>query len=90
MKKLLTIAVALGIAIAPAYAARDAIRIVGSSTVYPFTTTVAEQFGKKIGVTTPIVEATGTGGGIKMFCEGAGEDTPDALNASRPMKDTEK
>lgn len=90
MKKLLTIAVALGIAIAPAYAARDQIRIVGSSTVYPFTTTVAEQFGNKTGASTPIVEATGTGGGVKMFCEGAGEDTPDAVNASRPMKDTEK
>lgn len=72
-----------------AYAARDTIRIVGSSTVYPFTTTVAEQFGKKTGAPTPIVEATGTGGGIKMFCEGAGIDTPDAVNASRPMKQTE-
>lgn len=72
-----------------AYAARDTIRIVGSSTVYPFTTTVAEQFAKKSGAPTPIVEATGTGGGIKMFCEGAGEDTPDAVNASRPMKQTE-
>lgn len=90
MKKFITIAVALGLAIAPAYAARDQIRIVGSSTVYPFTTTVAEQFGKKTGASTPIVEATGTGGGIKMFCAGTGEDTPDAVNASRPMKDTEK
>lgn len=73
-----------------AYAARDQIRIVGSSTVYPFTTTVAENFGKKTGAKTPIVEATGTGGGIKMFCEGNGEDTPDAVNASRPMKDEER
>lgn len=72
-----------------AYAARDTIRVVGSSTVYPFTTTVAEQFGKKTGAQTPIVEATGTGGGIKMFCEGVGETTPDAVNASRPMKQTE-
>ena len=71
------------------YAARDTIRIVGSSTVYPFTTTVAEQFGKKSGSQTPIVESTGTGGGIKMFCEGVGENTPDAVNASRPMKQTE-
>lgn len=90
MKKLLSIAVALGIAIAPAYAARDTIRIVGSSTVYPFTTTVAENFGKKTGAPTPIVEATGTGGGMKMFCEGASEDTPDAVNASRQIKDAEK
>ena len=72
------------------YAARDTIRVVGSSTVYPFTTTVAEQFGKKTGAPTPIVEATGTGGGIKMFCEGASVDTPDAVNASRPIKDAEK
>ena len=73
-----------------AYASRDTIRIVGSSTVYPFTTTVAEQFAKRTGAPTPIVEATGTGGGIKLFCAGAGEDTPDAVNASRPMKDAEK
>ena len=73
-----------------AYASRDTIRIVGSSTVYPFTTTVAEQFAKKSGASAPIVEATGTGGGIKLFCAGAGEDTPDAVNASRPMKDAEK
>lgn len=73
-----------------AYASRDTIRIVGSSTVYPFTTTVAEQFGKKIGAQTPIVESTGTGGGIKLFCAGTGEDTPDAVNASRAIKDTEK
>ena len=73
-----------------AYAARDTIRVVGSSTVYPFTTTVAEQFGKKIGVKTPIVESTGTGGGIKLFCAGTGDEHPDAVNASRAIKDTEK
>lgn len=89
MNKLLAIIIAMSI-ITPAFAARDTIRIVGSSTVYPFTTTVAEQFGNKNNVQTPIIEATGTGGGIKMFCEGSGEDTPDAVNASRPMKDTEK
>ena len=72
-----------------AYAARDTVRIVGSSTVYPFTTIVAENFGKKTGAPTPIVESTGTGGGIKMFCEGVGEDMPDAVNASRPMKQGE-
>lgn len=66
------------------------IRIVGSSTVYPFTTTVAEQFAKKNGVAAPIVESTGTGGGVKLFCAGDGADTPDAVNASRPMKDEEK
>jgi phosphate transport system substrate-binding protein len=67
-------------------AARDQIRIVGSSTVYPFTTAVAEQFGKTTGMKTPVVESTGTGGGMKLFCEGVGEDKPDATNASRRMK----
>jgi phosphate transport system substrate-binding protein len=92
MKKImLTLAAVLfAFGTSSAYAARDTIRVVGSSTVYPFTTTVAEQFGKKTGAQTPIVEATGTGGGIKMFCEGTGDDTPDAVNASRPMKDGEK
>lgn len=90
MKKLIIAAVALGFAIAPAIAARDTIRIVGSSTVYPFTTTVAEQFAKKTGANAPIVESTGTGGGVKLFCAGNGEDTPDAVNASRPMKEEEK
>lgn len=89
MKKLVFAAVALGLIVAPALAARDTIRIVGSSTVYPFTTIVAEQFGKKTDSPTPIVESTGTGGGIKMFCEGTGEDTPDAVNASRPIKESE-
>ena len=89
MKKLLLATAAFSLMITPVFAARDAIRIVGSSTVYPFTTIVAEQFGKKSGAPTPIVESTGTGGGIKMFCEGTGEDTPDAVNASRAIKDTE-
>jgi len=89
MKRLLLSTVAIALAIAPAYAARDTIRIVGSSTVYPFTTTVAENFAKKTGSPTPVVEATGTGGGIKLFCAGAGEDTPDAVNASRHIKDSE-
>jgi phosphate transport system substrate-binding protein len=66
--------------------ARDQIRIVGSSTVYPFTTAVAEQFGKSAGIKTPVVESTGTGGGMKLFCAGVGETHPDATNASRRMK----
>ena len=70
-------------------AARDQIRIVGSSTVYPFTTAVAEQFGKANGGKTPIVESTGTGGGMKIFCEGVGEDKADATNASRRIKKAE-
>ncbi|MCC6947397.1 MAG: PstS family phosphate ABC transporter substrate-binding protein [Bradyrhizobiaceae bacterium] len=75
-----------GVAFAGAAEARDQIRIVGSSTVYPFTTAVAEQFGKSAGVKTPVVESTGTGGGMKLFCAGVGETHPDATNASRRMK----
>ncbi len=79
----------LAAAIAAPAAARDQIRIVGSSTVYPFSTTVAEQFGRTRGFKTPVVESTGTGGGIKLFCGGVGDQTPDIANASRRMKDTE-
>jgi phosphate transport system substrate-binding protein len=68
-----------------AYAGRDQVRVVGSSTVYPFTTAVAEAFGKA-GNKTPVVESTGTGGGMKIFCEGVGEDKPDATGASRRIK----
>jgi phosphate transport system substrate-binding protein len=89
MKKLLLAATALAVMTMPALAARDQIRIVGSSTVYPFTTAVAENFGKATGMKTPVVEATGTGGGMKMFCAGVGEDTPDITNASRRMKKSE-
>lgn len=88
MKKLLLAVAAMGFAIAPVLA-EGQIRIVGSSTVYPFTTTVAEQFSKKNGVAAPIVESTGTGGGVKLFCQGDGPDTPDAVNASREMKPEE-
>ena len=63
---------AAGALFAGAAEARDQIRIVGSSTVYPFTTTVAEQLGKTGGVKTPVVELTGTGGGMKLFCAGVG------------------
>lgn len=69
--------------------ARDQIRIVGSSTVYPFTTAVAEQFGKTSGMKTPVVESTGTGGGMKLFCAGIGADHPDFTNASRQIKKSE-
>ena len=70
---------------AQAQAARDSINIVGSSTVYPFTTTVAEQFGRGGKFKTPKVESTGTGGGIKLFCNGVGPQFPDIANASRRM-----
>lgn len=69
--------------------ARDQIQIVGSSTVFPFATAVAEQFGQKTDYKTPVVESTGSGGGIKLFCEGVGENTPDITNASRRMKEKE-
>ena len=89
MKKsigLAAIVVAATSAISTAAVARDQIRIVGSSTVYPFTTMVAEQFGKAHGGKTPIVESTGTGGGLKLFCAGVGADHPDVANASRQIK----
>jgi phosphate transport system substrate-binding protein len=68
---------------------RDFISIVGSSTVYPFATVVAEQFGRSSGFRTPKVEQSGTGGGIKLFCAGLDVDTPDIANASRPMTKSE-
>ncbi|WP_196138850.1 PstS family phosphate ABC transporter substrate-binding protein [Aliikangiella sp. G2MR2-5] len=70
-------------------AGRDTINVVGSSTVYPFSTVVAERFGKSTNFNTPKIESTGTGGGMKLFCAGAGIDTPDMSNASRRMKKSE-
>ena len=68
--------------------AREQISITGSSTVYPFSTVVAERFGET-GFKTPVVESTGTGGGMKIFCKGIGTHTPDITNASRKIKDKE-
>jgi phosphate transport system substrate-binding protein len=88
---LLTTAAFLAVFFLPADAqARDKIHIVGSSTVYPFTTTVAEEFGKTTNFPTPLVESTGTGGGLKLFCGGIGETFPDIANASRAIKDSER
>ena len=70
--------------------ARDQIRIVGSSTVYPYATVVAENFGKTGKFKTPVIESTGTGGGMKLFCAGVGTDHPDITNASRAIKSKEK
>ncbi len=81
--------VAAGMIVAGNAEARDQIRIVGSSTVYPFTTAVAEQLGKTAGIKTPVVESTGTGGGMKLFCAGVGVNHPDASNASRRIKKSE-
>jgi phosphate transport system substrate-binding protein len=69
--------------------ARDQIKIVGSSTVYPFSSSVAEELGSTTKFPTPVVESTGTGGGMKLFCAGADINTPDIANASRKMKDKE-
>lgn len=66
--------------------ARDQIRIVGSSTVYPFSSSVAEELGATSKLPTPVVESTGSGGGMKLFCKGNGLDTPDITNASRRIK----
>ncbi|MBU3014450.1 PstS family phosphate ABC transporter substrate-binding protein [Poseidonibacter lekithochrous] len=69
--------------------ARDQIKIVGSSTVYPFSSSVAEEFGATTKFPTPVVESTGSGGGMKLFCAGNDLNTPDITNASRRMKSTE-
>lgn len=67
----------------------NTINIVGSSTVYPFASKVAETFGEASGFNTPIIESTGSGGGMKLFCQGTGLSTPDVTNASRAMKSSE-
>ena len=85
----LALAAAVGFTGGAQAQSRDQIRIVGSSTVYPFTAAVAEQFGKGGQFKTPVVESTGTGGGIKLFCAGIGAEHPDAVNASRRIKKTE-
>jgi len=88
MKKLIIISIALvyllifGIAQARAGSARDYISIVGSSTVYPFATVVAENFGKKTRFKTPKIESTGSGGGHKLFGAGIGVEYPDITNSS--------
>ena len=66
--------------------ARDQIKIVGSSTVYPFSSSVAEEFGATTKFPTPVVESTGTGGGMKLFCAGVDLNTPDIANASRKIR----
>ena len=88
LKTLVTTTVLTAAIAAPAIA-RDQINIVGSSTVFPFSTTVAERFGKSTDFATPIVESTGSGGGLKLFCSGSGVDTPDITNASRRIKSSE-
>ena len=67
----------------------ETISIVGSSTVFPFSTKVAETFGETTDFNTPVIESTGSGGGMKLFCAGVGTDHPDITNASRAMKSGE-
>lgn len=69
---------------------RDQMRIVGSSAVYPFSTVAAENFGKLGRFKTPVVESTGTAGGLRLFCAGIGPEHPDISNASRPIKESER
>ena len=88
MKRTLILA-AVATAIAGQAQARDYISIVGSSTVYPFATVVAEQFGKTTDFKTPKIESTGSGGGLKLFCAGVGVEHPDVTNASRRIKKSE-
>jgi len=87
--KLITSATALLLSAQSFSAGRDYISIVGSSTVYPFATVVAERFGKSTAFKTPKIESTGTGGGMKLFCKGLGVKTADITNASRRIKASE-
>ncbi len=80
---------ALACAAAGTAQARDQIRIVGSSTVFPFSAAVAERFGRTTDFKTPVVESTGTGGGMKLFCAGVGEGYPDITNAYRRINASE-
>ncbi|MBD3763278.1 MAG: PstS family phosphate ABC transporter substrate-binding protein [Rhodobacterales bacterium] len=88
MMKVTASALALVAASATVAAARDQIRVVGSSTVFPYTQAVAEEFANQGGVA-PVVESTGTGGGMQIFCGGVGVDHPDITGASRAMKKSE-
>lgn len=91
LAKMTASAVAIAAVSATAVAAqeRSTIRIVGSSTVFPFATAAAEQFGNSTDFDTPVVESTGSGGGLKLFCAGVGVEHPDVTNASRRVKTSE-
>ncbi|ACV67761.1 PstS family phosphate ABC transporter substrate-binding protein [Desulfohalobium retbaense] len=92
MKRVLYCALALAMVLTIGLgtaSARDQIRIVGSSTVFPFASYVAEEFGATTDYPTPVIESTGSGGGMKLFSQGVGLDTPDISNASRQIKVSE-
>jgi phosphate transport system substrate-binding protein len=84
-----TISVLAGLLITANAFARDNIEVVGSSTVYPFSTVVAERYGRSTGKATPKIESTGSGGGMKLFCSGVGTNYPDITNSSRRIKMSE-
>ncbi len=85
-----SLVIAVGCLVASTAVARDEIRIVGSSTVYPFAFKVADYFGRNTDYKTPVLESTGSGGGLKLFCAGIGDRFPDVTNSSRPIKENEK
>lgn len=91
MKRLMLSTAVIALAVTGhAYAqTRDQIKIVGSSTVFPYTQAVSEEFANKTGKAAPVVESTGTGGGFKVFCGGVGPDHPDLTGASRAIKSSE-
>ena len=92
IKQALTVAAATAFVLAAGQASaqsRNQIHIVGSSTVFPFSTAVAENFGRTTKFKTPVVESTGSGGGMKLFCSGVGVEHPDITNASRRIKSSE-
>jgi phosphate transport system substrate-binding protein len=84
-----TISVLAGLLLTANVFARDNIEVVGSSTVYPFSTVVAERYGRSTGKATPKIESTGSGGGMKLFCSGVGTNYPDITNSSRRIKMSE-
>jgi len=85
----LALAATVGVTTLASAQEREQIRIVGSSTVYPFASYVVEEFGATTNFPTPVIESTGSGGGLRLFCEGVGTGTPDITNASRRMKVSE-
>ena len=89
MKKSILVGLLFSSLAATSVHARDQVKTVGSSTVFPFSTVVAENFGKSTKFKTPVVESTGTGGGMKLFCKGVGVSHPDISNASRAIKKSE-
>ncbi len=89
MKTVYAMSAAVAVLTAGAAEARDQIRVVGSSTVFPFSATVIERFAQSSEFPAPIIESTGTGGGMRFFCAGIGEEHPDVTGASRPMTDSE-